>query len=75
MIWLHHKLPKENDSFPFEILRGGRKGKSIEEIIKANENNNKRNSNTGEENNTALSIRSRVRTQGVKRKEWSRRKS
>lgn len=72
MTWTYHKLFKDNDVSPFEILRRGRKGKNIEENIKETENNKAdyKNSNTGEGNYTASSIRLTVRTQGVKRKEW-----
>lgn len=55
----YHKLFKDNDVSPLEILRGGRKGKNIEENIKEAENNKAdyKNSNIGEGNYTAPSIR------------------
>lgn len=59
MTQTYHKLFKDNDISPFEILRGGRKGKNIGGNVKETENNkaNYKNSNTGERNYTAPSIR------------------
>lgn len=59
MTWTYHKLSKDNDVSPFEILRGGRKGKNSGGNVKETENNKAdyKNSNIGEGNYTAPSMR------------------
>lgn len=66
---MHYKLSENNDVSPLKIYGGERKVKNTEKIIKENRANwtgYNRNSNTGAGNNTVLSVRQRVTTEGIK---------
>lgn len=66
---MHYKLSENNDVSPLKIYGGKRKLKNTEKIIKENRANRtgyNRNSHTGAGNNTVLSVRQRVTTEGIK---------